>query len=116
MFVAERAQDVVDEGQPDAGRELDALRVLPAGLDQHVDQQVGHQRRRQEVEHDGGDDDVAAALGLEIARDDAPDGAKGGRGDDGDRSTAQSGQLPSHRQTSAVPSPPDIGLALAARC
>ena len=39
---------------------------------QHVDQQIDHQRRGDEVEHDRGDDDVAAALGLQLGRDEGP--------------------------------------------
>ena len=87
-----------------------------ARRDQHVHQQIDHQRRGDEVEHDGGDDDVAAALGLQPGRHRGPGGAE---------------QRPPRRSRAAISShagryavereddeadaqPAEIGLALAA--
>jgi hypothetical protein len=44
--------------------------------DQHVHEQIDHHRRADEVEHDGGDDDVTAPLGLQPGWDQRPGGAE----------------------------------------
>jgi len=82
---AERAGDVVKLRQPRARRELTRLRRLLPRLDQDVDEEMGHERRGDEVEHDRGDDDVAAALGLQPRRHECPDRAGSGGDDNGGR-------------------------------
>src|SRR5208337_3414922 len=58
------------------------FRVHLPGDAQHVDQQVAHYGGRDVVEHDRRDDDVAVAVGLQIARDRGEGGAEQGGGDD----------------------------------
>ena len=73
---ADRGQHLVHLRQPDARRQGLGFRDLLARRDQHVDQEIGHQRRCQEIEHDRRDHDVAAAPGLQPARDERPEAAE----------------------------------------
>ena len=75
---ADRGQHLVHLRQPGARRQGRGFRDLLARRDQHVDQQIGHQRRGDEVEHDRRDHDVAAAPGLQPARDERPEAAEQG--------------------------------------
>jgi hypothetical protein len=43
-----------------------------AGRSRSVDEQIDQQRRGQEIEHDGRDDDMAAPASLQIARNKGP--------------------------------------------
>jgi len=47
-----------------------------AGIDQHLAHEVPHAQRRDLVEHDGAEDLVHVEVGLEHARDPAPDGPR----------------------------------------
>ena len=109
-----RGEHVVHLRQPRAGRQGLGFRDLLAGRDQHVDQEIGHQRRGDEVEHDGRDHDVAAAPGLQPARDERPDPAEQGRGEDRRRHHEDPGQpaeIEGHQRDAQAA---EIGLALAA--
>ena len=64
------------------GRDHRRFRRQDAGGLQDVDHHVDHDRRGDEVEHDGGDDDVAAALGLQPAGDEGPEAADRRRRED----------------------------------
>jgi hypothetical protein len=75
---AQGAQQLVHAGHPRAGVEGAAFGRHVAGLLQRAHQQVGQQRRGDEVEHDGRDDRVAAAPGLQCAGHRAPHAAEGG--------------------------------------
>ena len=110
----EGREDIVDEGEPGACLEFAALGGLLPRLDEDFDQQVGHQRRGQEVEHDRRDDDVAAAPRLQPAGDEGPEGAEGHGA--GDRERNHHGRRP---MAQIKPDKPraeaaQIGLALAA--
>ena len=100
-----------DRNQPSFGScapsaKLARLRRHRAGRLQHVDQQIDHGRRGDEVEHDGGDDDVGAALGLQPGGDERPERADGGRAEDRDREGQPPGQDWSKaRQTTPTPRP-----------
>ena len=83
------------------------------GHAEDVDQQVDQQRRGDEVEHDRGDHDMAAALGLQIGRDRRPgrpeQGRAQGRGQQRDAPVR-----PGHRQADhGHAKPADRGLPLA---
>ena len=54
--------------------------------------EIDHQAGGNEIEHDGGDDDVAAALGLQVARDPGPESAKQHRRQNGERDHNGPGQ------------------------
>jgi hypothetical protein len=102
-------------GRHDRARpELPRLRRLLAGLDEDVDQQVGHQRRGDEVEHDRRDHDVAAAARLEPRGDECPGGAEDARRRDGQREHDPRGQRPKARPTRPDAEAADVGLPLAA--
>ena len=112
---ADEAEQVVDEGQAAGGGELARLRRHRAGRDQHVHQQIDHHGRGDEVEHDGGDDDMAAAIGLQIRRHRRPGGAERRRRHDRERDQQQRGQRRVEgEQHEPDAEPADIGLALAA--
>src|SRR5262245_23461840 len=81
---AKRPRHAAELGQPAGGRELPRLRRLLARLDQDVHQEIRHERRGDEVEHDRRDHDVAAAACLEPPRHERPQKAEEGRGGDGD--------------------------------
>ena len=83
-FDTNDVQDFLHLRQPGALGEPVAFRNLRAWLDQHIDDHIGHERRGDEVEHDRGDHDVAAAFGLEIAWDQRPDAAEEGCCQDGE--------------------------------
>ena len=93
-------------------REFPALGRLLAGLYEHIDQQIGHQRRGDEVEHDRRDHDVASPLRLEPGRDEGPGGAEQGARQDRDwqedpkRPRAKPEANKPHSKTA------DVGLAL----
>ena len=77
-------------------REGSRFRVHGLRLAQHVHEQVDDQHAGEPVEHDRGDDDVAAALGLQIAGHRGPGGAEGGSAEDaeGDEQEArQEGEI-----------------------
>ena len=80
---ADRSSQVVELRHPRARRELARFRRLLAGLDQDVDEEMRHHRRGDEIEHDRGDHDVAAALGLQPRGHERPRGAAGRGHDDG---------------------------------
>src|SRR4051794_14386493 len=111
---AKRGERRAQGGHPDGRRVAGALRDLRAGDDQDVDQQVGHDRGGDEVQHDRRDDDVAAAPGLEPARDEAPDGAERGRGQDGERQRHGCREVAGGERHEREAETPDIGLPLAA--
>ena len=86
----------------------------PAGFST-FDQQIDHERRGDEVEHDGGDDDVAAALGLQIGRDQRPSAPTSAAASDGQRKGQPPGQHAVEGQADERHAEAgDIGLALAA--
>ena len=98
------------------GAELARLRRLLAGLDEDVDQQVGHQRRRDEVEHDRRDDDVAAAPRLQPGRDERPRRAEQRAGQDRERQHDPEGPRAEPERNEPDAEPADVGLALRRRC
>ena len=113
--VAEYLQQPAELRQLPAFQEDARLRRHGACRLEHVDQQVDHQRGGDEVEHDGGDDDVRAALGLQIGRDERPQRAGYRRTDDRQRKDDPPGQRRvegQRRQRDAEAA--DIGLAFAA--
>ena len=65
---------------------------MEPGLAQDVHEQVDDQDVGEPVEHDGGDDDVAAAPRLQVARDESPGRAEQGRGADAERDQQGRGQ------------------------
>ncbi len=69
----------MEAGQGDRGAKAGRGRVHAALRAQEIDQQPDQQRRRDIVEHDGGDHDMAAALGLQPGRKCRPGRAKGCR-------------------------------------
>ena len=73
-------------------REGARFRVHRARLAQHVHEQIDDEHAREPVEHDRRDDDVAAALGLQIAGNGGPGGAEGGRAEDPERDQQETRQ------------------------
>ena len=95
--------------------ELAAFRRHRPRRDQDIDHQVDHQRRGQEIEHDRGDDDVAAAIGLQPGRHQCPCRAEAHPGEQRQRQQRRERQMPvacqqyqSDAETAEVacPSPP----------
>ena len=127
----ERKQERQVEGgdrpcDPKVGEELVELRhkggiaerlrlgVHLPGLAHHFDKQVTHDRRGDVVEHDRRDDDVAVAIGLQIARYRGESRAEHGRADDGrngERVTRQDAEVQRHQRRAETG---DIGLPLRA--
>ncbi len=71
---ADRRQQLVQGGQVHALGETRGRWVHRADRAHQVDQDIVQHRRGDEVEHDRGDHDMAAALGLQIGRDRRPGG------------------------------------------
>ena len=95
-----------------AFRKHAAGRVLLARRNQVLHDDEVHQAGGDEVEHDGGDHNVAATLGLQIAGQEAPQRAEQGRAEHGGRNQEPGGQRlvegqHGHRQAQAA----DIHLA-----
>src|SRR5580765_5579512 len=103
---------LVELGQPGARGELPRLRRLLAGLDQPVDEEIGHQRRGDEIEHDRRDDDVAAAPGLEPGRYECPRGAEHGRGGNGHRDDERRRPAAGPEAEEPHAEPAEVGLPL----
>jgi hypothetical protein len=100
--------------RPPSSKVRDSGAIEP-GLAEDIDQHVGHQRGGDEVEHDRGDHDVAAALGLEIARHEGPEGSKCGARHHGKGGCDPPGHEAVERQADQRNAKArDIGLALAA--
>ena len=90
------------------------LGVHLPGLAQHVDEQIAHDRGGDVVEHDRRDDDVAVAIGLQIAGNRGEGGAEHGRADDrgdGERVARQEAEMQRDQRRAEAR---DIGLALGA--
>jgi hypothetical protein len=105
----------VDVRQVGSLAELAAARQHLARRPQDVRADIDHQRRRDEIEHDGGDHDVAAAIGLKISRDERPAGTERHRRHQAKRDKHDSRQIgieQQHRERRAEAG--DIGLPFAA--
>ena len=111
---AKHPRHLVELRQPGARGEFPRLRRLLAGLDQHVDEEIGHQRRGDEIEHDRRDDDVAAAPGLEPRRHERPRGAEHGRRGDGHRDDQRRRPAAGAEAEEPHAEPAEVGLALRA--
>ena len=90
------------------------LGVHLPGLAQHVDEQVAHDRGGDVVEHDRRDDDVAVAIGLQIAGNGREGRAEQGRADDRRDGQRVAGQEAEMQRDERRAEARDIGLALGA--
>ena len=109
------AKHLVHERDVRLRREGARLRVHGVRLAQHVHEQVDDEHAGEPVEHDRRDDDVAAALRLQIAGNGRPGGAEGRRAEDAERDqqeARQEAQIVEHERDArgpprvAWPSPP----------
>ena len=100
--------------KPKIGIEFPAARRLLTRLDQDFNQQIGHHRSGNEIEHDRGDNDVATALGLQVSRDRRPSGAKQGRQGDAKQNDDWGGPSPEGKRGQADTQATEIGLPLTA--
>jgi hypothetical protein len=78
----ERVHDLVDLRHAAGFAKSGGLRVHLAGHAQDVDQQIAHDGGGDVVEHDRRDDDVAVAVGLQIAGNGGEGGAEQRGGED----------------------------------
>ena len=79
---AELGEDLVKLREPGHSRGTGGLRIHLAGDAQDVDQQVAHDGGGDVVEHDRRDDDVAVAVGLQVAGNGGECGAEQGGAED----------------------------------
>ncbi len=111
---ADCAERLLHLRQPGVFSEGGGFRSLLPGPDQDVDQQVGHQRRGEEIEHDRGDHDVAAAPRLQPARDERPEAAEQRRRQDRERQDQRERQPAEVEADQRDAEAADVGLPLAA--
>jgi hypothetical protein len=91
-----------------------ALRRHVAGSFSVVDQQPDQQRRGHEVEHDGGDDDMAAAMACSAARHRGPGHAEERAASTISGSSSQAGRCAAGQRHQRRAQPAQHGLAFAA--
>ncbi|MNZ99675.1 hypothetical protein D3C78_1190110 [compost metagenome] len=97
------------------GQEGARFRGHLAWHDQHIHQQIDHQGRGDEVEHDGGDDDVAAAFCLQPGRNEGPGRAEKCSTDDGEGHRHIPGHITVERKRHQCGTQPaNIGLTFGA--
>src|SRR5690606_23005572 len=89
------------------------FRTRDAGRLEHAVEHVDHQRGGDEIEHDGGDHHMAAALGLEVARNEGPEAAKQRRRQQGSGSDDQPMGILQGQGDDDDTKPGHIGLAIA---
>ena len=112
---AEEIEQPAEPRQLRTRRESARARLHGADRFEHRDQQIDHQAGGDEVEHDRGDDDVAAALRLQIRRDQRPERAEKEGEADRQRQVQPPGQHCAKRQgDDGDAETTEIGLPLAA--